>query len=63
MEKSTKTATSSSYAYGESYVTYRALVDGTLVICGAGSNSGKNFEQVKVAGKKLCTDFLGAVTK
>lgn len=56
--KNTKT----SYAPGYSYITYRALVDGSLVICGAGSNTDADFEQVKTAGKKLCTDFLESVS-
>ena len=55
--------TRSTYAPGYSYITYRALVDASLVVCGAGSNTDTDFEQVKTAGKKLCTDFLGTVTK
>ncbi len=63
MEKNTKTATGSSYSYGQSFMTYRALIDGSLVICGAGSNSGKNFDQVKSAAKELCAHFLEAVAR
>lgn len=55
-------STKSTFAAGYAFITYRALVDGSLVICGAGSNTEKDFDQMKTAGKKLCTDFFETVS-